>query len=121
MRDGLNERAVVGEQNQPLAVGIEPPGGDQSDARNVHQLDHGLVGVSIRDGAHHAKWFVQRDVPATRRLWQRGSVHPDVVGGNIDFHAGRFDRLAIHAHPALGDERLGLTPRRDARVGQGFL
>lgn len=118
----LDERAVVGEQNQPLAVGVEPPDGNEPHAlRNRDELNHGLLGEPIAHRADDALGFVEREVVAPGRNRKRLPIDVDFIRREIDFGSRRRHDRAVDGDPPGGDQSFGLTPRRHPGVRQGFL
>ncbi len=103
--DALAERAVVGEDEQALAVGIEA----------AHVVGVAVLGrQQVVDGAYCTLRLAAADV-ATRLVEQqhnfflRGgsvAVHLHKVGGQ-NAQAGRVDGLAIHFDTAFGNEAVG--------------
>ncbi len=61
IRESLLQSAVVGEQQQPFAVAVQPPG--RVDPRNRDKPRQGSARLAIGELAQHAVGFVQRDEP----------------------------------------------------------
>ena len=65
--DGVGEFAIVGEQDQAVAVIIEPPDGVDTRFHAGQQIEHGGAALRIAGGADHAVGLIQRDVNVMRR------------------------------------------------------
>ena len=121
MEHRVRPRPVVGEQDQALAVLVEPahriePGVAGEIARD--DLDDGARGMPIARGGGHAGRLVQDDVDETRRGGaQRPAIHDDGLCGRVDLLA-QLGRSAVDGDPSRRDELIRTAPGGDSRRGE---
>ena len=124
MHQPVRQLAVVGQQDQPLGVGVQPP-----DVKEVlvaahpvfHQVADARPAPVVRHGRMHAPRLVQRQVhqrlvedhpaPSTR-ITDAAGIHP---GAQFGHH------LPVDLDAAVDDQLLGDPPRRNSRLGQHLL
>ena len=99
MGDQVGQFAIVGKQEQPLRVGVEPPHREHL-WLGWHEVDHGGSALRVGTGADDAGRFVDQigDQPRSDRQWD--SVHRDrrrLRVGTITQSGG----AATHLHPSL--------------------
>ncbi len=106
MRQAVGQVAVVGEDHQPLALGVQAANGEQMPL-DRQQLAYGLAIVVwiLRIGGQHVDRLVEHvitllDIGRVDLL----PVHLDGVGFSVGFVAQRDD-LPVDAHPPLLDDR----------------
>ena len=112
----VGEVAVVGEQDQAGAVGVQAtdrvqalPGG--------HEVDDRGPAVRVGRRGDHAGRLVQRVDDARARPADQLAVDGDrLLAGDVARRVG--DHGAVDGHPPVDDERLRRAPRGDARVGE---
>ena len=128
----MAQLAVVGEQQQALGVGVQPPDVEQPRPRRPGEvlLDDAALDDEVAD-ARAAPVVGHRGEDAARLV--QGQVHEVVLqhdAGAVDVHDGglRVDTaahlahdLAVDAHAPGRDQLLGGTPGRDACLGQYLL
>ena len=113
--------AVVGEEQQPFTVVIQPADWIDVLTHTLEEIEDGLTPLRIRSGRDHARRFVQQDVSMALRRAETPAVDPDVVCSRIGLHPHLADRLAVDRNASLVDELLCGTPRSDAGLRQDFL
>ncbi len=112
---GARQRAVVGEQQQPLGIEVEPS--DRNDARHVlgQMREHGLAPALVLVRGDEALGLVIAPEARALPLGDGLAVDPDVVVvGDIGRRAGEHrpgDADAARQNPALG-----LAARAHARA-----
>ncbi len=112
----VGEVAVVGEQDQAGAVGVQAPDGVQALAGG-HEVDDGGPPVGVGRRGDHPGRLVQRVDDARARPAHELAVDRDrLVAGDVARRVG--DHGAVDGHPPVDDERLRRAPRRDAGVSQ---
>jgi hypothetical protein len=105
MHHAVRELTVVGEEEQPFRVAVEPA--DRVEAlRGLHQLHHGLAIAVVAGGGNESARFVEHDVTTTLRPHDL-AVDPDFVVDWIGFGTKLGDGCAVHRNPARNDHLLG--------------
>lgn len=120
-RAGVRHRvgpvAVVGHQQQPFGIAIEPAHREQP-LGTLHQRKRGRTPLWIAGRRHHARRLVQQHVNVSRRRRQRPPIHCDYVTVRVGLRA-RFGRRApVHGNAPLGHQPLGAAPRGHPCLGQ---
>ena len=114
--------AVVGQKNQPLAVGVEAAHwAQQGLSLEVYQVGDDMGGVDIGPGADDAARLVQGDVIPLVRLDDGTAIESDFISLRVNFRSQLGHDLAVHPHPALLNPHLACAPRPDAGGGEHFL
>jgi hypothetical protein len=116
--------AVVGQEDQTFAVGIQAPHRTQHRlAADVYQIRDHLTGMSVRVGARRNNAFrlVHRQIIALTRGMDRAAVKEYFISIGVYFRAKLGDDLPINPYPALGDPRFARPPRADPGGGEHFL
>ena len=89
MQQVLRERAVVGEEQRALHVGVEPP--DRIEARVAgHEVGHHGAPLRIADGGDVSAGFVEEEVAQRFTARQRRAVD----GDEVDVGVGQRRQLA---------------------------
>ena len=117
----VRQLAVGGEEHRPLGVVVEPAHREDPlpDAGQIPGGGGAALRVGERGDA--AGRLVEQEVALLLPLQRRLAVHRDQVARRVHLGAERRDGAAVHGHPALGDQLLGLAPRGDAGPGQELL
>ena len=102
--------AVIGQQQQAFAVEVEAP--DRDDARHLlgQPVEDGRPPPRVAVGDEQSGRLVIAPQPRPLGLWQRPAVDQHVVL-RTDIDRRRGQDGAIEAHPALGNEPLGIAAR----------
>jgi len=115
----VGEVAVVGQQQQPRRVHVQPAHGKEPDARRVVHQVHGppppvVVGVRADD----APGLEQQHVDLADLGLDPAPLDGDAIAGGV--YPGRRgrDRRAVDRDGPLGDEPLARPARGDACVGE---
>jgi hypothetical protein len=106
------QRAVIGEQQQPLGIEIEPS--DRDDARQSRRqlVEDRRPVLLVAMRRHQPGRLVIAPEPRRRRLGERLAVDLDVARRRHgDCRAGQDG--AVDAHAAFGDPALGIAPRAE--------
>jgi hypothetical protein len=104
--NAVGEVAVVGQQQQPLAVSVEPSNGIDARPRR-HKIPHRPTPPLVANGAHVAGRLVQQVIVVRGPRRRNGlSVHSETVVLTVHQHAwlshdGTVDRDAALAHQRL--------------------
>jgi hypothetical protein len=124
MEDTIGPRTVVGQDEQPFRILVEPADRVEARALREHRRrDHvqdGLRGVAITDGGRDAARLVQEQV-----FGRGGRADDPTVDGDdrlvrIDLHP-ELGRLSIDGHSPVGDQDLARPARGDAGRGEDLL
>ena len=84
MRDAVHEIAVVGQQDQPLGIGVQATGGYQSCAVDLDQIGDFERRVPVGNRGDIADRFVQGDIKARLLDRQRATIDGDLLGIGIN-------------------------------------
>ena len=104
MGELLDIRPVVGKEDQPFALLVEPPGGEEPHRRiGPDEIDRLLFRVRVMVGADVAARFMEHDVEADFRRADRCAVQRDLVAGS-DARARFQDGTAVDGDPAGLDQ-----------------
>lgn len=116
VRQAMGQLAVVREQNQPGAVGIESADGVEP-PRLWYERDDRWAVVGVVCGAEDSERLVDRVDDALLRAGERTTIdgHGAVL---VDVERRIANRLTAHADASFDDERLSGTARSNASMGQ---
>jgi len=111
------ELAVVGEQQQPFRVHVEPA--DRDDPRQIRRqvLEHRRPPLRVVVRGHEPARLVVAPEPRRCLLRDRLAVDGDAAP-LVDDDGGRLQHLAVDRHPAFRDPALRLAPGAQARPRQ---
>lgn len=118
MREPVRQLAIVGEEDQALAVEVQPP--DRKDTAHVvgQQVGHALVRAGVAaDVADDAARLVELEIEMLGRLRQRLAVDDDLGNGRVYLDANLGDHPAIHLDQAFDDHLFAGAPA--ANPGRG--
>ena len=110
------QRAVIGEEQQPLRGEVEPSHRDHAGEVGWQSLEHGRPPLRVLVARHQALWLVITPQPRRLGLRQRLAVDLHFVAGRQDM-GRRGQHLAVHADAALLDPPLGIPPRAEPGMG----
>src|SRR5208283_868906 len=113
------ERAVVGQQQQPLAVEVEPADADDAGHAGRQAFEHGRAALRVAMRRHQPGRLVVAPQPCALRRVDDGTVDDDDVAGR-DERRGMLDDGVVELDAALGQQAFGIAPARDTRAGQPF-
>lgn len=114
------EIAVICQEDQPLALQVEPAHRHQVVPLSGEQFADGVPLLRITAGAEVAGGLVERDIylpPGSHFL----AIHHDPVVDGIHFGAELPDGFAVHGHTALQNHLLAGAAGGHARISQEFL
>jgi len=100
--EAVGQFAVVGDQQQPLAVFIEATDGEQPLGRLGKEVNHPGPTLGVAVGAEHPGRLVDQIVRPAMDA-ESLAIEPDILCVGIDAGPQFRDGLAIHGHPARGD------------------
>ena len=119
VREPVGQLAVVGEQQQPLGVGVEPADREHA-GLGRDEVDDGGSAVGVLGRRHDTGRLVQEVVD---EVGARATTAPSTSRTStsaIDARADLGD-LAVHPHPALADQLLAHPPAGHAGGGEHLL
>src|SRR6185312_9658846 len=111
------EPTIIGEQQKPLGVEIEPSDRDQPWQAFRQIVEHGRPPLGVGMRRHQSPGLVIEKQPRAFARRQRLSIdHDHVVGGDVERR--RVDDAAVDGDAALRDHLLGIAARGKARARQ---
>src|SRR5690606_18528834 len=116
----VGEVAVVGEQQQALAVGVQPSDVEHPGGHPVQVVGDGAATLLVVHGGDHAAGLVERQVHQVRVGHYPLPVHVDHRGGRVDLVA-QPGHHAVDRDPAVGDQLLAGPPGSDPGGGEDLL
>jgi hypothetical protein len=111
------EGTIVGQEEEPLGVEIEPPHRVEANAELRHEVEHERPPPQILTGGEEPRGLVQKHVALRLGSRKRPPVDLDAVPFGVGVGTELCHEHAVDADPALHDQPLGGPPRRDARFG----
>src|SRR5205823_2840176 len=108
--------AVIGQQQQPLGVEVEPADRDQPRQSFRQIVEHGRPPFGIGMRGHQAARLVIHEQPRPLARRQHLAVDRDhVIGGDVERR--RIDDAAVDGDSALRDPFLGIAARGKSSAG----
>ena len=120
MQQPLGQRPVVGEQQQPLGVPVQPPHGIDPHAAVLYQLRRRAPSPLVRQGGDVAPGLIEHDVHMTGGTADGSSVHRHGVRLRVSLVAD-VCRPSVDCDPSCGDPLLRRPPGAQPRRGQQLL
>ncbi len=108
MRQALREIAVVRDEDQARAVGVEAPDGVQARAARGHEVHDGAPAVCVGRRGQHADGLVEDEDHALLDALEVATVDRDAAVG-VDVAGGIGDDLVGDRHAAGADDLLRAT------------
>ena len=108
------EPAVVGEQQQPFGVDVEPADGDHARQVGRQRRENRLPALRIARGGDEPPGLVEQKEARAFGRGERLAVDAHVVV-SLTLKAGLLSTLPLTADPALGDPGLGVAAGTNAR------
>ena len=121
MRQLRGEIAVVGQQQQPLGVVVEPSDRIDVVAHAAQEIDDRLPPLRVGARRDVAARFVEQQIQVARGDLDAAAVDTDVIARRIRLGAELADGGAVDAHAPVEHQLLGCAPRRDAGLRQDLL
>ena len=122
MGQAIGELAVVGQDQQPRCIEVEPPNAVEPRSRRmIDEIDCARSTFGVAVGADGSARLEEHDVDMLLSWTQRLSVHLDAVDLWIGPGGQRVHRLSVDRDRALEDQCLAFAPSGDARVGEDLL
>ncbi|OGL03325.1 MAG: hypothetical protein A3I03_12705 [Candidatus Rokubacteria bacterium RIFCSPLOWO2_02_FULL_68_19] len=106
VEQALGQRAVVGEEEQPLGVEVEPPHRKEPGALVLHEVEHDRATARIAPGGEIPAGLIQQDVALGLRGRNGAAIHEDDVALRIGGGALGRHRLAVDGDAPFGDQPL---------------
>ena len=109
--------AVIGQQQQPLGIQIQPPDADHPRQARRQRLEHRRPVLRVPMRGHQPDRLVIAPQPCPRRRINQLAVdHHEVV--RLDEGRGMANDSVVQLHPPLGQQLLGIAPAGHPRPGQ---
>ena len=106
----VGELAIIGEQQQAFAVGVETTDVEKPLGTVLHQVADARPPLRVRHRAEHPARFVDRQVAGRGSHRNPSTVNLDDRPGGVDPHALLAHDAAINFDAALRDELLARAP-----------
>ena len=121
MHEHCREVAVVGEQQQPLGVIVEPAYRVDVLTHATQQIDNRCTALWIRSGSDVSDRFVEQNI--AKPFWgpDAPAVYANVIQRRGDLRAHLAYAEAIHGDAALGNQSFGGSAGGNASQGEDFL
>ena len=119
MQEALGQRAVVGQQQQPFAVMIQPSDDKEPFGHFDQFFPGGVAGTQVDPGEIPGR-LVQHHVTQTLRV-KRFAVDAHIRSRRISLCAELGHNTTVNRHPTGDDQRLTCAPRSQASLSQDFL
>src|SRR5450759_3026931 len=119
MRQAISQPTVVGQQEQSLAVNIQPADRVEAFGHFDQLLPVRIAGARVRIGEIPGR-LMEHDI-AKVLGGNRPAVHPDIGSLWVHLCAQLAHHMVVNSHPPGGDQSFTRTPRADAGCGQYFL
>ena len=117
----VHQVAVVGQQQQTLAVVVQPPDRVQAHRVIAELVHHRRAAFGVGDGRHLAHRLVVRQIVLFFLNFANLAIHRHHVGGFIHLHAHFGDNLPVYRHMPVGNQLFGVAARRHAGEGKKLL
>jgi hypothetical protein len=112
----LGEFAVVGQENEPFALRVEPADIEQPRKVRREQVENRVANVWIASGANKAGWFVQRDRERRIEMKEPPIKLDMITHGRLRAEVGAD--FAVNGDTPSGDQFVAFSPRTDASSGE---
>ena len=120
MHDRVGEIPVVGQQQHPLRVLVQPADGIHPHPHVPHQLLHALAAFFVAHGGDIAAGLVEQDVHRRFRPAQPFAGHQDNVPAIVRL-VSQLRHPAVDLDSSLLDELLRLPPGGHTSLGKQLL
>ena len=121
MGEHVGKLAVVGQQEQPAGLGVEPADVEQALLIPGRPPVEVVPAVLVRERTHDADGLVEHEVPLRHVELDGRTVDRHVVGRCIHAPAEFGDDLAIDLHPSGADQVFGDPSTGDTRRSHHLL
>lgn len=121
MRHPKYKVSIVGEQNQPLGIGIETPRRNEADTGNAHKIGDLTRRMAVGNRRDVANRLIQRHIIAPNFGDDPFAVHLDPLTFRIDQRPLFGDNFTVNPDPAGRYHLLGVPPRGYSGGGERFL
>ena len=120
VREALDERAIVGDQEEAFTLFVEAANADQAQAEGAEAVERGGGALAI-GGADFADGFIVEEGVVGLGLGADGAAIEGEGGGGVDARTGFGDNGASHGDAAGADELGRAAPRGHAALGKEVL
>jgi hypothetical protein len=121
MCDQVREIPVIRQDQHAFRIVVQTADGIHADLDAFQQILDRRPAFRIGHGRDKARGLVQHDIDLRLLRIDELAVHLDMVLVRVGLGAELGHHLAVHAHPAFGDERFRGAARRHSRGGYDFL
>ncbi len=115
----MREVAVIGEDQQPFGVGVEPTNREHP-RLGGHEVGDDRPSLRVGEGGHHAPRLVQQVVDETGSDCERRAVDLDAIDFDVDSATEDGD-VAVDGDSAVGDQLLAGAAAAQAPLREHLL
>jgi hypothetical protein len=120
VRQLMCQFAIVGQQDQPFAIGVQATDRKQAGLR-FHQFNHGGPTVGILYRRDNANGFVEQYVGTLGGLTDLCAIHRNHINIRVNPRTLFLHHTAIDGNATVGNQLFAIAPRRDSSTRQHFL
>ena len=121
VREFRGEVAVIGQNEEPFGIEVEPSNGVHIVAHAAEQVDDRRTALGIGTRRDVASRLVQQQVKAALDELDAAAVNADIIARGVGLGPELADGRAVDGHTSVEHELLRRAPRRDPRLGQNLL
>ena len=112
MQEPLRQRPIVGEQEQPLGIVIQPAHRNDARLDPAQKLPHRETALLPRtfERGQHTPGLVEHHIGLGRGWLEVASVHLHMVAGRVHLEAHLRSNPAVDGHAPLADQLFRLAP-----------
>jgi hypothetical protein len=122
VREPVCEGAIVGEENEPTAVKVQPTNAIEARAaRMLDEIDRARSSFGVAVGADRPARLEEHDVDMPLRSSDLSPVHLNSIADGIGPRRQHVDNFSVHGDGTSADEIFTLAPRCNPGVGQNAL
>jgi hypothetical protein len=116
----LGQFTIIGQQEQPFRVIIQPTYRKQS-LFQIDQIDDGWTTLRIVGCRDYASRFVEHHIGAVMNFPNRPAIDQYLIVFRVNARTGNANHLPVDHDAPCGDILFAITPRRNAGACQHLL
>ena len=116
MGEALGQVAIVGQEEEPFGLGIEPADVEETWQMRRQKIEDGIAGLGIAPGRNKPGRLMQHDIEPALAVNEL-AVDLDVVALRR-LRAEIGADLTVDGHATVGDQRITMPPRTEPGRGE---